>query len=414
MKKIEIFEEVVDIMKHDSSTCKDITGGDVDIYRSKITEEMSDMDFLYVMQEYVATFEVKGHISFYETNSNINLDFKVQRYQDILYITDVATNSELKVGDKIVAVDGVPVKEFAELHKAFMYGEAEERQAYGWYRLLKFCKNVTIETENGQTKTFPIGLAGEWKKKERYFCKDMGNKITYMRLADFDNEEAIQKMYAENDALLSASEYLVIDVRGNGGGSDTAFFPLLKYCLPVGKKLTELDLQMSGVEVNYTERNCNSRLELISQYKQMELPEETLTVIEAMEAELLEQKGKGFVSDVQDIDVPVVGEEGVKHVYIITDADCASAGDAFIELMNASTRVTTVGRPTMGIQDYSNICMLELDKYTFNYPTSRLTDIDKGIWQMKKGVPVKVYVPWTPEFLERDIDIEKVYELIPS
>lgn len=412
MKKIEIFEEVVDIMMHDASTCKDIAGGDVSVYRAKITEEMSDMEFLYVMQKYLATFEIKGHINFYQTNSAINLDFKVQRYQDALYVIDVAKNSNLKVGDKIVAIDGISVKEFAKLHKEFMYGETEERQAYGWQRLLKFGKNVTVEDSENQKHTFDIGLAGEWAKKERYFCKDMGNKITYMRLADFDNEEVIQKMYAENDSLLDASEYLMIDVRGNSGGSDTAFFPLMKYCLPVGKKLTDTDLQMSGVEVNYTERNCNNRLELIAQYRQMELPEETLAIIESMEAELVAQKGKGFVMDTQDFDIPFAGEEGMKHVYIITDEGCASAGDAFIEMMNASERVTTVGRPTMGIQDYSNICMMELGEYTFIYPTTRLTDIDKGICQTKKGVPVKVYIPWSPEFLERDIDMEKVFELI--
>lgn len=413
MKKLEIFDEVVSVMRQDSSTCKDIKGGDISAYREKITEEMSDMEFLYLMQKYLATFEVKGHISFYETNSNICLDFKVQRYQDVLYVIDVANNSKLKIGDKIVAIDDIPVSEFARLHEEFMYGETEERQAYGWTRLLKFAKTVTIEDVEGQKQTFDIGMSGDWGKKESYFCKDMGNKITYMRLADFDNEEAIQKMYAENDTLLNASDYLIIDVRGNGGGSDTAFFPLLKYCLPVGKKLTDIDLQMSGVEVNYTERNCNKRLELIAQYRQMELPEETLVMIEAMEAELLKHNGKGFVADIQDIDIPFTGEEGMKHVYIITDENCASAGDAFIEIMNASDRVTTVGRPTMGIQDYSNICVLELDKYTFIYPTTRLTDIDKGICQMKKGVPVKVYIPWTPAFLERDIDMEKVLEMIP-
>ena len=412
MKKLEIFEEVVDIMLHDSSTCKDITGGDVEWYRGQIREEMSEMEFLYVMQKYLATFEIKGHINFYQTNSSINLDFKVQRFQDVLFVIDVAKNSKLKVGDKIVAIDGISVNEFAKLHKEFMYGETEERQAYGWQRLLKFGKNVTAESANGETQILSIGLAGEWAKKELYFCKDMGNKITYMRLADFDNEEAIQKMYAENVALLDASEYLIIDVRGNGGGSDTAFFPLMKYCLPVGKKLVDTGLKMSGVEVNYTERNCKNRLELITQYRQMELPEETLAVIELMEAELIKQKGKGFVEDTQDIDIPFAGEEGMKHVYIITDEGCASAGDAFIEMMNASERVTTVGRPTMGIQDYSNVCMLELGEYTFIYPTTRLTDIDAGICQTKNGVPVKVYIPWTPEFLKRDVDSEKVLEMI--
>lgn len=414
MTKLEIFDEVVDVMKHDSSTCKDIVGGDVSFYRAKINEEMPEMEFLYVMQAYLATFEIKGHVNFYKTNDSVNLDFKVQRYQDELYVIETAKNSKLHIGDKIVAIDDIPVKAFAEIHKEFMYGETEARQAYGWQRLLKFCKSVTVAAENGEMQKFSISLSGEWEKKEPYFCKAIGSKITYMRLSDFDNEEAIQKMYVENEALLAESKYLVIDVRGNGGGSISSFFPLMKYCLPVGKTLNEIGLKMSGVEVNYTERNCNSRLELIQQYREMELPEETITMLDQMEAELMTNKGKGFVEDSQDMELPIAGEEGMEHVYIITDEGCASSGDAFVEMMSVSPRVTIVGRPTMGVQDYSNVCMMQMEDYTFVYPTTRLTDINKGIRQTKVGVPVDVHIPWTPEFLGRDVDMEKVLELIPE
>lgn len=411
MTKLEIFDEVVDIMRHDSSTCKDITGGNVDEYRVKIKEEMSDFDFLYAIQSYLATFGIKGHINFYQTNSNQSLNFKVQRYHDALYVTDVAKNTSLKKGNKIVEVDGIPVKDFALQHVEFMYGEVEERQAYGWQRLLKFCKSVTVETEDG-TLTMPVKLDGEWEEKERYFCKELVENVLYMRLADFDDEESIQNMYAANEELLVKSRYFVIDVRGNSGGSISCFFPLMKYCLPVGKTINELGLKLSNVETNYTERNCNSRLELIEQYRLMELPEETAKMLDAMETELEKYKGKGFIEDSQDMELPIVGEDGVEHVYIITDENCASSGDAFVEIMSVSPKVTIVGRPTMGIQDYSSICEVSLGDFSFVYPTTRLTAIDDGIMQTKNGVAVDVYVPWTPDFLTCDVDLETVMDLI--
>ena len=183
------------------------------------------------------------------------------------------------------------------------------------------------------------------------------------------------------------------------------FFPLMKYCLPVGLKL-------SNVETNYTERNCNSRLELIEQYRLMELPEETAKMLDAMEAELEKYKGKGFIEDSQDMELPIVGEDGVEHVYIITDENCASSGDAFVEIMSVSPKVTIVGRPTMGIQDYSSICEVSLGDFSFVYPTTRLTAIDDGIMQTKNGVAVDVYVPWTLDFLTCDVDLETVMDLI--
>lgn len=412
MTKLEIFDEVVDIMRYDSSTCKDITGGDVEVYRAKIKEDMPDFEFVYVMQSYLATFGIKGHINFYRTNNNQNLNFKVQRYKDALYVTGAAQSSGLKKGNKIVEVDGIPVREFALQHAEFMYGEIEERQSYGWHRLLKFCNSVTVEVEDGTLQTLPILLDGEWEENEKYFCKDLANNITYMRLADFDDEESIQSMYTANEELLGKSRYFIIDVRGNSGGSISSFFPLMKYCLPVGKTINDFCLKLSNVETNYTERNCNSRLELIEQYRQMELPEETIRMLDAMEAELEKYKGKGFVEDSQDMELPVVGEDGVEHVYIITDENCASSGDAFVEIMSVSPKVTIVGRPTMGIQDYSSVCTVALGDFSFVYPTTRLTAIDKGIMQTGNGVAVDVYVPWTPDFLTRDVDLETVIRLI--
>lgn len=412
MTKLEIFDEVVNIMRYDSSTCKDIAGGNVEEYRVKIKDEMTDFEFLYVMQSYLATFGIKGHIDFYQKNNSQSLEFKVQRYQDALYVIDVAKNASLKKGNKIIEINGIPVKDFALQHAEFMYGEIEERQSYGWHRLLKFCASITIEAEDGTLRTIPVKLDGEWEEKERYFCKELAENVVYMRLADFDNEERVQNMYAANEDLMAKCRYFVIDVRGNSGGSISSFFPLIKYCLPVGKNINELGLKLSNVETNYTERNCNSRLELIEQYRQMELPEETMKMLDAMEAELEKYKGKGFIEDSQEMELPIVGEDGVEHVYIITDENCASSGDAFIEIMSVSPKITVVGRPTMGIQDYSSVCEVSLGNFLFVYPTTRLTAIDKGIMQTKNGVPVDVYVPWSLDFLIRDVDLEVVMNLI--
>ena len=47
MKKTEIFEQVVEIMREDSSTKKDILGANPEEYRARITDQMSQEDFLY-------------------------------------------------------------------------------------------------------------------------------------------------------------------------------------------------------------------------------------------------------------------------------------------------------------------------------------------------------------------------------
>ena len=50
MKKTAIFEDIISIMSHDSSTIKDRKGCDPDRFREKMTDDMSDDAFLYQLR----------------------------------------------------------------------------------------------------------------------------------------------------------------------------------------------------------------------------------------------------------------------------------------------------------------------------------------------------------------------------
>lgn len=411
MRKLEIFDEVVKIMREDSSTCKDKGAGNYEKYRCQISEDMGEEDFRFVMKSYIGSFEVPSHLAFGKSTGK-TLAFEVRRYQDELYIVKTATNCTLSVGDKIIAVDGVSVKELADKHYEFFYGEEESRQGIFWPALLNFHKEITvIRKENGECITRPIAFDGKWEHRTPYEFKVLNDDITFMRLDDFGDEEAIMKLYADNDTSICSHKYLIIDARQNAGGSDTCFLPILKYCLPEGKKLDDLNLESSGDEVLYSERNVDVRLQMLSAYKEMELPEETLTILNQMEAELIKNRGKGFKPQIELLDIPIVGNATPEKVFILSDCDCGSSGDSFVRVMGMLPKVTVVGRPTMGILDYSNICEIQLDEYTFIYPTSRSLSIDEGKGMGKKGVPVDHFIPWTPKHLEEDIDLNYTLKL---
>ena len=61
MKKTAIFEDIISIMSHDSSTIKDRKGCDPDRFREKMTDDMSDDAFLYQVRSYLASFGIIGH-----------------------------------------------------------------------------------------------------------------------------------------------------------------------------------------------------------------------------------------------------------------------------------------------------------------------------------------------------------------
>ena len=356
-----------------------------------------------------------SHVSFRNPNRG-KIGFKVERYQDGLYVVKSADGACLDVGDKIIQVDGLPVSEFGERHKEFLYGETESRQGDYWSNLLSYAREVTVVKKNTDNPvTCPIVLRREWDSEPLYLCKKLNEDTAYLRLKDFSDEEQIQKLYVEHDALLRSSEYLIIDVRDNGGGTDTAFLPLLEFCLPEGWGIQDLEdgIYDGGNEINYSVRNCQSRLKDLAEFRQMELPEETLKILEEMERELAEKQGKGFVTEESaDLELPITGAALPRKVYILPDSGCASSGDNFVDVMRKSPKVTVVGRPTMGILDYSNCTFRSYGEYMFMYPTSRALYLDRGVQMRNHGVPVDVYVEWTPEHLTRDVDLETVLALI--
>lgn len=416
MTKREIFEDIVQIMKEDSASCKDKTGEAPDRYLEKITEDMEDMEFLYLVNSYLNTFELTGHLAFSKKGVG-GVGFGVQRYENVLYVTSTSKDVALKTGDKIIRVDGLEICDYEEKHKSFLFGETQERQAPHWMYLLKYAKNITyVSGEDGKEYCCDMKTGFFESQEEKYVCRDLGNGIVFIRFADFEEEEKIQRMYDENAELLKNSRVLIVDVRGNGGGSDTCFLPLLQYALPNGKKMDEIELvdesaNSGGSEINYSVRNCDTRLKGFEQYLQMELPEETRAILLGMRDELLANRGKGFVKNQNgETVIPIVGDSKVEKMYIITDSGCASSGDNFVAVFQMFSKVTVFGRPTMGILDYSNVAFAEYGDFYLMYPTSRLLSVDKGNGMMKKGVKVDHYIPWTPEHLRRDVDLETVLE----
>lgn len=421
MEKLKIFDDIVRVVHEDSSSCKDKTGVAADVFRTRIHEDMDDISFVRTVRSYLATFGLTGHL-YFNMPGMPKIPFLVKKYEGELYVFDASEYSPLKIGDRITHIDGMTVDAFGAGYSEYLIEEKEERQGSEWRdHILPFSQKITYVHE-GESHEITTPFAETWGEMgPLYECKDLGNNTVYMKLEDFNDEETIQKMYADNEPVLLQCKNLIIDVRTNAGGKDTAYFPLFKYALDNGKSIGESCSKTGiatskGTEINYTARNCELRLALLKPYLEMDLPEETKNVLSDMIKELEENRGKGFVSypssDEDEDDLQFRGDSKVEKVIIITSEDCGSSGDSFVENFSPLNKVTVIGRPTMGILDYSNCTMKNYDSYTLVYPTSRRLDLDCGDGMMGKGIKVDEYIPWTPEHLKIDIMLERALELI--
>jgi len=400
----EIFADIVSIMQTDSATCRDMGAGPWEKYQGRVRDDMAPSDFVRVVREYLATFGLAGHLTFWDERAG-ELDFRVRRWQNALYVTEAAETSLVQKGDRIIALDGASIPRAAEENAVFLLGETEERQGHLWPAVLRFVRSMTVERSGEGTRKIPVVLT-DWKRQgERYSFSAPVPGVICLRLKDFGDETAIRAVYDELFPRLDGCRDLILDVRGNTGGSDTAFFPLLPYVFPAGHQIDEFLPEEPPMEINYSERNCRVRRKLLDEVFSDGIPEDIRPVVERMRKRLTEYASRGFVAE-PDEELGIFGRERPDRVWVLTDELCASTGDAFVKTLSASPKVTVAGRPTMGITDYSNCAQAAWDDFRLVYPTSRSGQIDMGEGLSHRGVPVDVYIPWTPESLERDVEME--------
>lgn len=85
----------------------------------------------------------------------------------------------------------------------------------------------------------------------------------------------------------------------------------------------------------------------------------------------------------------------------------ARACEDFLLYARASKKVTLIGRCTKGALDYSNIYGEEVgEDYVLSYPVCYFGRVNEGKGIDFIGIEPDIVVPWTPEHLERDTDIQ--------
>ena len=413
MKKTDIFKDIVWIMTHDSSTVKDRKGCNPQPFLEKITDDMTEQEFLYQVRTYLASFGIIGHISFHDKKSGPK-GFLLRINEQEMFVEEANQDTGLQVGDRILSLDGMSLEQVALQHPNYFISLTPERRYREWADLLLMAEQVTV-LRDGQEMSITV-RASQKAQKAQIFWKELESDILYLRLDNFMDEEAINRLYQECLQKIAETETLIIDVRYNNGGTDSLYFPLLHLGLEEGKGYDTLDLQDDGMEILYTEGNVDRRLKDFETWLQQEnISPDTVKLLEDFRNNLLQNRGKGYVRYQDDQDELFPGVKGghyPEQIFILSDIYCASSGDNFVKMMKDFKKVTVIGRPTLGILDYSNCCKVDYDDYFLMFPTSRWLAIDKGKGMTDKGVLPDIEVPWTPAHFERDVDLDKCLELI--
>lgn len=186
---------------------------------------------------------------------------------------------------------------------------------------------------------------------------------------DYGYRARLDSLVTANEDRLLAARLLIVDVRGNGGGSSLTTQPLMPFIY----QTPERD-DVPGPEGDPVVLASADNLAYFSRWKRgAGTPEWLLDLLARM------GRSYGEVVPFQDPPdttrgwVPDVVHPTPPAVAILQDGGSGSAAEAFVLFARHSPRVTTFGQPTRGMIDYQNVGIVRVgcpeDGLLLGYPT---------------------------------------------
>lgn len=417
----KIFEEIIEIVHRDYAGCIDKEGWDQpEKYRQTIRnfeekDSLSDIQFVQLVQDYLLDLKdahVVFRLSSTEQKQSLSVGFTVRRYEDRLYVTSVQEEDRLQKGVAIAELDGIGIPELIQSHGRQLVESIAEREK--WDAVLLQFKEAHVVDHEGNSIHLRLNYFPKKPLGSTYEMKNLDSQTNLLTLTDFMDLNAVSGIIDKHQRELGEIDHLIIDVRVNRGGSDTAFLELLPYLFE--GDTVNLNDDNETMLTNCTERNVELRVEMMQAalHSVEDIP--TQKIIDTFIHELEQNKGKGFVElDLSAFETELTFQTrpGPKKVIVLTDVFCGSSGDSFVEICKKSSKVTILGRPTAGLNDYANLAHIKWNS-TFElwYPTSRDGRINKGRSMSGKGIAPDIYIPWTPQHIKEDVDLQEALRIL--
>jgi hypothetical protein len=246
----------------------------------------------------------------------------------------------------------------------------------------------------------PIPVFAEESKTNTFF-KLLNDSTCYLRIKTFNatNARNIDSVINANKTSLQSKPRLIIDLRGNGGGSDRS----MSYLKPI---LYTDPVKNIGVDMLATPDNTAAWDTLIDQYRK-DLPKDYLDKISKRihQNDGTERAMVNFSADNTDT-LPEVWPNPAK-VAIVIDGGCGSSTEEFLLFARQSKKTIMAGEHSIGVLDYSNVVPKSFSDPSFilHYPTTRSRRIDVGLAIDNKGIqpaiPLNFNGNWLNELMKK-------------
>ncbi len=395
--------------------------------------------------------------------------YRTQRCGDALYVVRADEGAPVAVGDRIVGVNKKTLEEIRPEVERMLRTTVEpvDHEREDWSLVLAFAKHLTVIGADGAERTIRVvpGESAVTDRMKRLYAErgegpaldgvrgagegadcpqpdrcveeacslSRRGSVAVLTLRDLDAEDFGTLLSAALDGLASAAgEFaaLVIDARGAMGGAWDEAYPLMPYVLAKDAVATPADaFGTPGVLLNCSRRNIDERLGTLDMLRStMVGPDgalldgvssEDLAQVDALMEELAAMRGRGLQPDETDYYTPARFEGmGEMPVAMLVDRYTADGAEwlakAVVRLRASGLgRALLVGRATCGSID--NTCLREVrldEDFSLVIPTAKYLSAMGGGATLGRGVVPHAVLPWSPEQLSRDVELEQACAML--
>ena len=179
--------------------------------------------------------------------------------------------------------------------------------------------------------------------------RKLSKRTTYIEVPSFGVgiRDQLEKIVERNDADIRDADFLIIDVRNNGGGSDSAYAPLIQLLGPATYRTLMPDMLATPANIAAWEKLLP------------EIPERDQKRTRDRVARMKAATSEWVPMSDPSVTVTRYTKKDVKatpqSVWIMIGPKCGSSCEQFVLTARQNPRVTLVGRRTYGALDASNV-----------------------------------------------------------
>lgn len=206
---------------------------------------------------------------------------------------------------------------------------------------------------------------------EGFYIRKLSEKTLLFRIASFEYAEVdrINELISSNKSTLDTTDNLIIDLRGNGGGTDIAYRPLLPYIFTNPRRVISGEYLVSQTLIDNLENWANTADTLKEADEILSVRKDISRMKKNIGKFIPYSETESYGFSEQDYAVSTYP----KNIVVLVDKKSGSSTDNFLLKARQSKKVKLFGTPSAGVVDYLSLIEFKIGcpEYSLYMPTVR-------------------------------------------